>query len=130
MHRHSLLAAAALSVAASTAPALAEPSTIRIVPNNVAAATVSLEQGVRVWRPLPPTRQVIVNPSGAPVSLNITDVREHVHYHGRGGEPVAATATARADAGSGSPGYFVGRAFPHSHPKAHPKPKPGGVPKP
>ena len=39
-------------------------STIRIEPRPYYGATVTLEQGVRVWRPLPPVKQVIVNPGG------------------------------------------------------------------
>jgi hypothetical protein len=35
-------------------------------------ATVTIEEGVRVFRPLPPTRQMIINPSQGPLHLSFT----------------------------------------------------------
>lgn len=67
----------AATVLATAAPALAESSLVRIEPRPYYGAVVTMEQGVRVWRPLPPTRQMIINPGNAtPLNLNITDVRE------------------------------------------------------
>lgn len=73
-----LLAAAAFCAAAAPAAALAEGSyTTRIEPRAFYGASVSIEQGVRVWRPLPPVRHVIINPDhGTALSLGFTDVRE------------------------------------------------------
>ena len=80
-----LLAAAATAIAGSAAFAQTA-STIRIEPRPYYGATVTLEQGVRVWRPLPPVSHVIVNPNNTPVNLSIADVRETVtsnnHYSG------------------------------------------------
>ncbi len=62
----------------ATAPVLAQAaSTIRIEPRPYHGAIVTLEQGVRVWRPLPPNRYVIINPDGkTPLNLSLADVRE------------------------------------------------------
>lgn len=55
------------------APAGAEePTTTRILPYNAYGATVTVEQGVRVFRPLPADGHVIVNPGNrTPLSLNV-----------------------------------------------------------
>ena len=48
--------------------------TTRIEPSNAYGATVTIEEGVRVFRPLPSERHVIVNPGGrTPLSLNYYD---------------------------------------------------------
>lgn len=72
----SLLAAAATALAAM--PAAAQ-STTRIETRPFYGATVTLESGVRVFRPLPPDEHVIINPEGrTPLSLgfNETNVYE------------------------------------------------------
>lgn len=68
-----LLAALATSVAM---PALAEEaSTTRIEPRVFYGATVTLEEGVRVFRPLPPHKTVVINPDhGTPVSLRFGEI--------------------------------------------------------
>ena len=74
-------------------PAHAQSSTIRIEPRPYYGATVTVEQGVRVWRPLPPVSHMIINPNNAtPLNLNLADVRETVTSRSdvhvdRGGEP-------------------------------------------
>ena len=67
------LGVAALLAAGSSA-ALAQSSTIRIEPRPVYGATVTIEEGVRVFRPLPPDKYVIVNPNGTPVNLGISQM--------------------------------------------------------
>lgn len=63
-------------------PALAqEAHTTRIEPRAYAGAIVTVEAGVRVFRPLPPTRHVIINPEGrTPLSLSLNETRV---YDGR-----------------------------------------------
>jgi hypothetical protein len=57
-------------------PAARADGTIRIEPRAVYGATVTIEEGVRVYRPLPPERTVIVNPGGAtPLNLGISETR-------------------------------------------------------
>ena len=56
--------------------ASAEAFTTRIETRPFYGAVVTLEQGVRVIRPLPPERQVIINPGGAtPLSLGFNETR-------------------------------------------------------
>ena len=60
----------------------AESFTTRIETRPFYGATVTLEEGVRVFRPLPPDRHVIINPGGqTPLSLNETNIYEHRVIH-------------------------------------------------
>lgn len=67
--------------------ALAEGGTIRIEPRPYHGAIVTLEAGVRVFRPLPPTKYVIINPGNkTPLSLGISETkvyekRRSTNYH-------------------------------------------------
>jgi hypothetical protein len=65
------LSSLALSMAAETA--LAEGASLtRIEPHGVYGATRTIENGVRVTRPLPPTGTMIINPGNAtPLNLRI-----------------------------------------------------------
>jgi hypothetical protein len=67
------LALIALITAAS--PALANDSyTTRIDPRSSYGASVTIEEGVRVFRPLPPHKHVLINPDNrASVTLGIND---------------------------------------------------------
>jgi len=70
MLRFRLAAVATLTLIAA-APAIAQDSyTTRIEPRPVYGATTTIEHGVRVTRPLPPVRHVIINP-GSLTPLNI-----------------------------------------------------------
>ncbi|MEO8422251.1 MAG: hypothetical protein ABI457_13765 [Hyphomicrobium sp.] len=53
--------------------ALAEsPRTTRIETRPYYGAVVTIEHGVRVYRPVPPTQHLIINPEGAsPLQLNV-----------------------------------------------------------
>ena len=42
--------------------------TTRIVTQPIYGATVTLEHGVRVWRPIPPTTNMIVDPGPSPLA--------------------------------------------------------------
>ncbi|ERP85894.1 hypothetical protein Q669_15895 [Labrenzia sp. C1B10] len=71
-----LLAAAGMSMALGVA-AQAESGTTRIVHDEPYGAIVTKEAGVLVFRGLPPTRKVIVNPDGkTPLELKQTEVTE------------------------------------------------------
>lgn len=104
------LALAAVLALAGVTSALAESSTIRVEPRPYYGAVVTLEQGVRVWRPLPPTRHMIINPTNAPIAINVTDVRETVNHTGYPyGAGATASASARAGGGYGAlPWYYAG----------------------
>jgi hypothetical protein len=73
-----------LAFAASAAAALGSPAaaddrgayTTRIEPRPFYGATVTIESGVRVFRPLPSQRHVIINPGGqTPLHLGYQDTR-------------------------------------------------------
>lgn len=70
-----ILLAGVLSVGSAAAK---EAKTIRIEPRAWQGATISLEAGVRVYRPLPRTTHVIVNPNKTPVNLTIKDVNKRI----------------------------------------------------
>ncbi len=72
MLRSFIAAAAAAGLPLALAvPALAIDSyTTRIEPRAVYGATVTIEEGVRVYRPIPSEQHVIINPGGTtPLSL-------------------------------------------------------------
>jgi hypothetical protein len=77
--------ALALAAAAGLAhPAYGEDAyTTRIEPRVFYGATITLEEGVRVFRPLPPHKHVIVNPGNrTPLSLSFNEVVEKSYnYH-------------------------------------------------
>ncbi len=57
----------------------AESYTTRIETHPFYGAVVTLEEGVRVFRALPPDRQVIINPNGTPLSLGFNETRVYEH---------------------------------------------------
>ncbi|KUO67538.1 MAG: hypothetical protein APF80_03395 [Alphaproteobacteria bacterium BRH_c36] len=82
------VAVAATLAIAATVPAQAQDGrTTRIEPRPFYGATVTIEEGVRVFRPMPPTKHVIVNPGGAtPLTLGfnettVTEKRYNYNYH-------------------------------------------------
>jgi len=129
-----LAAAVAVVTTAGAAQAQSTSSTIRIEPRPYYGATVTLEQGVRVWRPLPPVKQVIVNPGGrTPLNLSFAEVNErstsHNYYYNEGADG--------PDAPVGVPGYgyypgrfgpFIGRPLQrHNAHRMHGAPHHGGI---
>jgi len=94
--RTSLCAFLAAAVAVPPMAAAAESSTIRIEPRPYYGATVTIEHGVRVYRPLPTIKQVIINPNQTPLNLGFTEVIEHRqsnnYYYDRTGYPFAGYA--------------------------------------
>jgi hypothetical protein len=79
-----VFAAAVAGLSVIAVPAQAQGAyTTRIEPRAVYGATVSIEEGVRVFRPLPSEQHVIVNPGGlAPLSLGYYDPRLAPYYYG------------------------------------------------
>ena len=66
------------SVCVASVTALAEPVTTRIETRPFYGATVTLEEGVRVFRPLPRHDRVIINPGGqTPLSLGYYESRNY-----------------------------------------------------
>jgi hypothetical protein len=108
--------------------ASAEGFTTRIEPRPFYGAVVTLEEGVRVIRPLPPERQVIINPNGTPLSLgfNDTNVYEHssnYNYNsgvgGFSGEPIYSSPFFGNGRGFGRGRGRFGRHFGNRHGFGH-----------
>jgi hypothetical protein len=101
-----------VSAASSALPALAsEPSTTRIEPRPFYGAVVTVEEGVRVFRPLPPHKHVVINPDNrTPVSLGFNEIVEksYNYYYGED----------RVDGSDGGFGGFAGPGLPFGF--AHP----------
>lgn len=117
MRRISALVTAAAAIALSAQSVAAESYTTRIEPRAYYGATVTIEQGVRVYRPLPPQRQVIINPGGqTPLSLGFNDTRvveqstsHNYFYDDNDGVP----AIAQGNVYFGSAGRGFGRRGSH-----------------
>jgi hypothetical protein len=76
---HTVCLAAAVSLLSSSAFAQ-EASTTRIETRPFYGASVTMERGVRVFRPLPPPSKVIINPEGkTPVYLGFEENRWTAH---------------------------------------------------
>lgn len=98
-YAYALIAAATLAPAAALAQS---PTTTRIETRPFYGATVTLEEGVRVFRPLPPHQRVIINPHGAaPVSLGFEEKRSvsHNYHYGEGAGGGAAAYAGGVDGG-------------------------------
>lgn len=115
--RLTLAAVGAAAVLSAAAPANAQ-STTRIETRPFYGATVTLEEGVRVFRPLPVERNVIINPGGeTPLTLGINEthvyerrvVKNYNYNEGSGGNRTyygGAGAYGFAPGfGAGKPGY-------------------------
>lgn len=77
--RYVRAAALIFAAIATTAPASAG-ETIRIETRPFYGAVITREAGVRVYRPLPPTSTMIINPGGkTPLSLNV-ERHNYVQY--------------------------------------------------
>lgn len=69
------LCAATLAATAGVGAACAESATVRIHNGTPYGAIVTRERGVTVYRALPPTQRVIINPGGkTPLSLTINEM--------------------------------------------------------
>lgn len=95
----------ALSATGLASAALAsDATTTRIEPRAYYGAVVTIEHGVHVYRPVPPTTHMIINPGGqTPLNLSEQNVKvqetstsQNYYY---GGTPVVPGASV-------SPGYY------------------------
>jgi hypothetical protein len=111
------LAGAAVMAAA---PVAAQSYTTRIETRPFYGAVVTLEEGVRVIRPLPPERQVIINPGGqTPLSLgfnetNVYERRNVYNHNSYDGASYRSGHTGRGFYGY-APGYGGGYGRSHGH---------------
>jgi hypothetical protein len=99
--------------------AFAQAYTTRIEPRPFYGAVVTLEEGVRVIRPLPPERHVIINPDNAtPLSLGFNETRvyenrtiRNYHYGDSGSSSSSSSSYGRA--GFYGPSFATGGAGHH-----------------
>jgi hypothetical protein len=116
-----------VAAGAVLAPAIAaaqSATTTRIETRPFYGATVTLEEGVRVFRPLPPHDRVIINPGAAtPLNLTIDDrktsnTNQNSNY-ARGGDAYSSSGSSgylpqgngrqhRSDSRGGRPGTLLG----------------------
>lgn len=78
------VALASLSTLISPIASAQQSHTTRIEPRAYYGAVVTMEAGVRVFRPLPPDRHVIINPGGkTPLALGIgeTNVYDYPGFY-------------------------------------------------
>jgi hypothetical protein len=77
--RTAALVLAGVGLAFASLPALAQ-STTRIETRPVYGAIVNVEEGVRVFRPLPPHDRIIINPDGkTPLSLTVQQSTDYTY---------------------------------------------------
>ena len=109
------VAGAIVSFVAAASPAAAAGTT-RIETRPFYGAVVTIEEGVRVFRPLPPTERVIVNPHGqTPLSLgfNETYVTERNYNYNY-------NETSGGEGASGAPvGFYGGYGYGRHHGRRH-----------
>ncbi|WP_181338390.1 hypothetical protein [Hyphomicrobium methylovorum] len=106
--------AACAFLALATCGAAADGYTTRIETRPIYGAVVTVEEGVRVFRPLPPDRQVIINPNRTPLSLGFNET--HVY----GSSPSRVRVYTRRGATYSEDGTIYsaplyGRGFRHGH---------------
>jgi hypothetical protein len=107
---------AGVTICSAGSTALAEAVTTRIETRPFYGATVTLEEGVRVFRPLPRHDRVIINPGGkTPLSLGFYESRNY-SFNDHVGPPQAVE--------SYGPAYYGanGNFLPH---RPHHKHRPG-----
>lgn len=101
---------------AGVSSAGAQAYTTRIEPRPFYGAIVTLEEGVRVIRPLPPERHVIINPGNAtPLSLGFNETRvyenrtiRNYNYSEGGSSSSEGGSTSYGRAGFYGPSFATG----------------------
>ena len=104
---------AGVAICSTGSAALAEAVTTRIETRPFYGATVTLEEGVRVFRPLPRHDRVIINPGGqTPLSLGFYESRNY-SFNEFVGPPQAS--------GTYGPAYYgaYGNVLPRRHHGRH-----------
>ncbi len=94
------LSVAALFLVLGSALAFAQDgsSTTRVEKRAVYGATVTEEQGVWVFRPIPPTRNMVIAPADGPaVNLSLNQTEKDVRYYGGNGYRAGGVAPGYRD---------------------------------
>lgn len=77
-----LLAVVVASVLPASPVLAGEATTTRVETRPYYGAVVTEEAGVRVFRPLPPHRSIIIAPSdGPPVNLSVNQTEKNTYHH-------------------------------------------------
>lgn len=113
--------------------AVAADGLVRIEPRPYYGAVITMEQGVRVYRPLPNQSLTIINPNQTPINLSFSRTVEHraaenvsssggdgsggSYGGGVAGLPYGLGGKDRDRAGAG--GHRVGPGTPHRHAPRH-----------
>lgn len=84
------LAIAAVAVLAPVTAQAYDAGLVRIEPRPYYGAVVSIENGVRVYRPLPSQNLMIINPNQTPVNLSFSRSVEHKAAEGSSNSSYAA----------------------------------------
>jgi hypothetical protein len=111
----------AIGACMAASAAQADAVTTRIETRPFYGATVTLEEGVRVFRPLPSHDRVIINPGGkTPLSLGFYESRNYSfnEYVG-GGRDVVQQAPATYGYGGFAPRHRHGHHGRHGHGHGH-----------
>ena len=109
-----------VSVSVAAPAALADAVTTRIETRPFYGATVTLEEGVRVFRPLPRHDRVIINPGGqTPLSLSYSESRNYSFNEFVGG---GHSAGSYGPAYYGASGNVLPRASSSPRPRASVRP--------
>lgn len=107
--RHASFAAAAALLSIAPATAGEHSSTIRIETRAFYGAVVTREAGVRVYRPLPPTSKMIINPGGkTPLNLSFEEHRNVTHNHNHNQQGDDNHGNGNGQGAMGLAGGFVG----------------------
>ena len=106
-YRLPLIAAAAFAALGATAAAAYDDGLVRIEPRPYYGAVVTVEQGVRVYRPLPTQSLMIINPNRTPINLSFSRSIEQRAADG-GGNAGSDGDSGQRYGGSSGLGGFVG----------------------
>jgi hypothetical protein len=93
---------AALAASFGTPASAQDAYLTRIEPRPFYGATVTIEEGVRVFRPLPATRHMIINPNQTPLNLAFSDTVEQQKGSDNSGDGGNSTSHGYADTNNGS----------------------------
>ena len=114
------LPAIAFAALLPTAASAGGATTTRIETRPYYGATVTLEEGVRVFRALPPHSKVIINPGGrTPLSLHFDEYAPNYGHYGAAAPDAYAGHSDNAGGygHGGYPGSFYGGAPSHAVPR-------------
>ncbi|SRR6056297_2010736 len=109
-----LFAVVAVCATLAASAYASDAQTIRVEPRAIYGATVSLEAGVRVYRPLPPTKKMIINSGNSPVNISVNETKKTVTHRSKATYPRGTSGSGYYGAGSVG-GYIPFHRFKGRH---------------